>query len=74
MQFPVELWLNDKLKQQDGPHETRSRCEAAGTRSWRGGVLTRGKVVLFYPPYDGPAAERTAVSSVARGPLREAGF
>ncbi len=37
-------------------------------------MLTRGKVVLFYPPYDGPALSAPLCLLALAAPLREAGF
>lgn len=37
-------------------------------------MLTRGKVVLFYPPYDGPPLGAPLSLLALAGPLREAGF
>ena len=37
-------------------------------------MLTRGKVVLFYPPYDGPALGAPLSLLALAGTLREAGF
>ena len=39
-----------------------------------GELLTRGKVVLFYPPYDGPALSAPLCLLALAAPLREAGF
>jgi anaerobic magnesium-protoporphyrin IX monomethyl ester cyclase len=37
-------------------------------------LLKRGKVVLFYPPYDGPALSAPLCLLALAAPLREAGF
>ena len=62
-----------QAEEQDVPHEAGCRCEAARAGTG-GGLLMRGKVVLFYPPYDGPPLSAPLCLLALAAPLREAGF
>src|SRR5271168_3263324 len=50
------------------------RCKTAGAKPSGGHVLTRGKVVLFYPAYDGPPLGAPLCLLALASTLREANF
>ena len=50
------------------------RCKTAGTSSGRGGLLKKRKVVLFYPPYDGPPLGAPLCLLSLAAPLLRIGF
>src|SRR5262249_23296308 len=63
-----------KAQAADRAGETRGRCEAAGACDLGSRVLTKRKVVLFYPPYDGePLSAPLCLLSLA-APLLQNGF
>src|SRR5262249_25686358 len=57
-----------------GGDEADGRCQAAGAGRGTGGLLMRGKVILFYPAYDGPALSAPLCLLSLASTLRAADF
>jgi anaerobic magnesium-protoporphyrin IX monomethyl ester cyclase len=61
-----------QAEEQDDAIETGGGCQTPGGR--QRGMKTRGKVVLFYPAYEGPALSAPLCLLSLASPLRNAGF
>ena len=71
--FPAELWANEQLKRLNvaaKPAVDAKRLEAGHTSE----LPVKNKVVLFYPPYDGPPLGAPLCMLALASPLLQAGF
>src|SRR5271156_6695855 len=58
----------------DGSTQAGGRCEAAGAEYGGGDMLSKRKVILFYPAYDGPPLGAPLCMLALASTLREANF
>src|SRR5579862_2697175 len=54
--------------------QTGRRCKTAGASGGTGELPMKNKVVLFYPPYDGPPLSAPLCMLALAAPLLQAGF
>src|SRR6202050_1040974 len=72
--LPCRALVEQKAKGKDRCAEAGRRCQASGAEHRGGHMLCRGKVILFYPPYDGPPLGAPLCLLALASTLREANF
>src|SRR6266478_695125 len=63
-----------KTQETSSNHKTSGGCETPRAIRYTGGLRMRGKVVLFYPQYEGPALGAPLCLLSLASPLLQAGF